>query len=148
MVGVRSVALAPRTRVASVGVVAVGILLASVVDPGSTGAAGSTPSFDPPGPFGVDKWVHAGSYAALALVATYALAAWTDVTRWGTLLAVVAVVALYGVGIEVVQATIPARSFDLVDMAANATGALLAAAGWSLFAPRTAGASPGVSDSD
>jgi hypothetical protein len=138
----------PRTRAASVALVAAGLFLASVVDPGNAGAGTATGSLGPLGLVGVDKWVHAVGYAALALVGTFALALRVDTTRPWPLLGVVTVVAAFGAGIEVVQATLPARSFDVADMAANATGALFAVAAWSLVARRRTADGAGVPTDD
>jgi len=134
----------PRTRAASVALVSGGLFLASVVDPGSAGVGTATESLGPLGLVGVDKWGHAAGYAALALVGTFALAHRVDTARPWPLLAVVAVVAAFGAGIEVVQATLPARSFDVADMAANTTGALLAVAAWSLVVRRRSTDGAGV----
>ncbi|MWG34093.1 VanZ family protein [Halomarina oriensis] len=134
MTSIRSLLSDPRTRAVGVAVVAAGILLASVVDPGSAGEV--TRALGPLGVFGLDKWVHAAAYGTLAAVTTYALAARTDVRRPSTLLAVVAVVVAYGVGIELVQSAVPARSFDVTDMAANGTGALVAVVAWVLVGRR------------
>jgi VanZ family protein len=123
-----------RRRDALAAVVAAGLLLASVVDPGGAGVGAATPG-GPLGAFGLDKWAHAAGYATLALAVAFAVAARRSVGP-AALGAVVLAVAAYGAGIEVVQATLPARSFDLADMAANATGALLAAAAWVLVGRR------------
>jgi VanZ family protein len=49
----------------------------------------------------------------------------------------VALVAVaYGAGIELVQWTLPARSFDVADGVANAAGAAAGTVGWRLWADR------------
>lgn len=131
--------LPPVVRYGLVGLVAGGILLASVVDPPGTGPT-------PLGPLGLlplDKWLHALAYGGLTGALVYALAPRTvpgDGRREGAVLAglafAVAVAAGYGFGLELVQGTLPQRSFDVADAAANSTGALLAAGSWRLVAAR------------
>jgi hypothetical protein len=102
---------------------AAAVLLASVVDP-PTGAG-----VDPvPRLLGLalDKWVHAGTYAVLAGLLCYA----TGARAVRAVLLAVVVVATYGLAIELVQATLPARSFELADVAANTVGAALATLAW------------------
>lgn len=102
--------------------VALLILVASVVDPPSGGASG----LGPLGVVGVDKYYHAAAYAALA--STVAWARGRSTLR--ALVLAVLVATGYGFGIELVQSTLPARSFDLVDALANAVGATLGATAW------------------
>ena len=98
----------------------VSLFAVSVADPPAGGLA-------PTGPLGlvaVDKWLHVLGYAALTLLIAYAV--WPSTTRW---LALPGALALgYGVVIEVVQAFVPARSFSVADLGANAVGVALAAA--------------------
>jgi VanZ family protein len=120
----------PRARYALFAFAAAAVFVASVVDPptgGAVTAVGSAPS-----PLGVplDKWVHAATYAVLAGLLCYATRART--TR-AVLLAAVAV-AGYGFAIELVQATLPARTFEPADALANAAGAVLAALAWRAVA--------------
>jgi hypothetical protein len=125
------------TRYGLVAIVACAILVGSVIDPPS---AGPTPAAAGPlGFVGLDKWLHALAYAGFAGTLTYALAPWTipadgptrpSSTVAAGLAAVVVLAAGYGFGVELVQGTLPVRSFDLADAAANAVGALLATAGW------------------
>ncbi|WP_254536060.1 VanZ family protein [Halomarina litorea] len=129
----------PLVRYGLVGLVAGGILLASVVDPPSTGPT-------PLGPLGLlplDKWLHALGYGGLTGALAYAMVPRTvpgdgrpERTVLAGLAVAVAVAAGYGFGIELVQGMLPARSFDVADAAANGTGALLAAGGWRLVAAR------------
>lgn len=116
--------LVPRpVRYAGVAAVAGALLVASIIDPPTGGGP------PPYGPFGLvllDKWVHALAYAALAGALLYALARADP----RALVVAVALAAGYGLGIEAVQASLPERSFDLADAAANTTGAVVAAAGW------------------
>lgn len=100
-------------------VCAVVVFGASVVNPPSSGL---TPT-GPLGLVGVDKWLHVGGYAVLASVVGYAL--WVRAAR--PLVLAVVIVSVYGAGLEGVQSLLPLRSFDLLDMLANALGACLAA---------------------
>lgn len=101
------------------------VFLASVVDP-PTGAAGAAATVPRPLGLPLDKWVHAGTYAVLAGLLCRA----TDArTAWVVLLAA-GVAASYGAAIEVVQATLPARSFEVGDLVANAVGATLMGVAW------------------
>lgn len=94
------------------------VFAASVVNPPS----GGQPTAGPFGLVGADKWVHAIAYAVLTVLLAYAL--WASTFR---LLVVVAVVAsVYGVGIELVQSTLPFRTFDRLDAVANTLGVLVA----------------------
>lgn len=80
--------------------------------------------------FGVDKWVHLGAYAVTAFLAASALRA-RDARR----LALAALVAVtLGGGVELLQATLPARDASLADAAANAAGAVLGAAAYAVGA--------------
>ena len=113
----------PAARRGLVVVYAGVVLFASVIDPPSAGTA-------PGGPFGLgaDKWLHAATYAALAILLAYAALARTS----RALLAVVVLAAGYGAGIEVVQSFLPLRSFEATDMAANAIGAAAAVGIWTI----------------
>lgn len=110
-----------RLRHALAAGVAALVLVASVVDPPSTG----TPTVLLGA--GVDKWLHAVAYAGLAVTVGYARLGESELDG-RTLLAVFLLVAAYGFGVELVQAPLPARSFDLADAAANAVGAALGTA--------------------
>lgn len=100
--------------------VALAVLLASVVDPPG---AGPTP-LGPFGLVGADKYSHAAAYLAVAWSLAWARRATTP----RTLLVVAAVAAAYGAGIELIQATLPARSLDPADAVANTVGAAVGAA--------------------
>ena len=108
-------------RYGSVGLFAGWVLVASVVDPPAGAAA-------PPGPLGVplDKLVHASTYATLGGLLAYALLP----RRPLALLAVALAATGYGAGIEVVQAFLPLRTFEVLDLAANGLGATVAALCW------------------
>ncbi|WP_439027510.1 VanZ family protein [Haloarchaeobius sp. DT45] len=113
------------------------VLLASVVEPpGSVpdGGAAST-GFGPFGLLALDKLFHAVGYAVLAVLAARARRPRTLAAG----LAIVAVVALFGFGVEVVQLPIPARSFDLADAAVNTLGATVGVVAWAGY-ERLAGA--------
>jgi len=107
------------------------VLVASLVDPPGAGPT-------PPGPFGLvglDKWLHLAAYAGLAALVGYAALA-----RDARALALAAAVAgVYGVGMELLQWPLAARSADPVDATANATGALVGAAAWRVASPFVAG---------
>jgi VanZ family protein len=107
-------------RALAAGVAAV-VLVASVVDPPSTGTP--TVLFG----LGIDKWLHAVGYAGLAAAVGYARLDGTGLDG-RALLAVFCLVTAYGFGVELVQAPLPARSFDLADAATNAVGAALGTA--------------------
>lgn len=106
------------------------VFAASVADPPS----GGLPLAGPFGLVGVDKWIHVGTYAALAVLVAYAL--WTTTSR--RLIAAVVVASAYGLGIEVVQSVLPLRAFELLDVLANTLGALLAAVVLWVLSHRTA----------
>jgi len=108
----------------AVAAVAGVLFYGSVIDASGSGLA----SLGPFGAFGLDKWLHGLGYAALAAALATALATGRSALVAALLAAVLAVA--YGIGIEFVQATIPARSFSVGDIAADAVGAALAAAGW------------------
>ncbi|MFC5972331.1 VanZ family protein [Halomarina salina] len=132
-----------RRRYVALVVAAAVVFVASVLDPGTVGAGHQTSGSGPLGVLGLDKWVHATAYATLAVLGAAAfVGASPDRTRdWWTLALVVLGVAAFGAGVEVVQSALPARSFDLLDMAANATGALLGVGLWlALDRSSTAGA--------
>lgn len=99
--------------------VGVAILVASVVrvpgDPSPT-----------PGPVGLTDPFHLVGYAALAVAVAVVLSEHREPTRSIHVAGVaVAVATLFGVGIELVQASIPWRSFAVADAAINAVGAVV-----------------------
>lgn len=77
-----------------------------------------------PAVFELDKWRHVVGYAGLAGALSYATCDRPWSTRRTTAV-VIGVVAVYGVGIELVQAPLPERYFSVGDAAANALGAAL-----------------------
>jgi VanZ family protein len=72
--------------------------------------------------------LHAGAYAVLAavLLRAFAGARWSGVTPAAAALAVVAATA-YGVSDEFHQSFVPTRSVEIADVAADLTGATVAA---------------------
>ncbi|SFR35555.1 VanZ family protein [Halogeometricum limi] len=123
----------PRSHLRRVGPVAcwsLVVVVASVVSPPGSGPAEATPTALPTllG-VGVDKWVHLGAYATTAFLGADALRARDTAS---VALAAVAATALGG-GVELVQASIPARSFSVADAVANAVGAALGAGAYSAF---------------
>jgi VanZ family protein len=125
--GLQSRVGARAVRVAPVLAWSVAVVVASVVDPPS--AVGPTPAL-----LGValDKWLHFGTYGATAVLAGVAVRA-RDAR--GLLVAVGYAVAL-GTALELVQWTLPLRSFDLADAAANGLGALSGAVAYRLAVTR------------
>jgi len=116
-----------RLRWAAVAVAAAGIVVASVSP--STGQAVRGPL----GVVGADKYLHALGFAGFALVLAYALA------RWDPTAAAVAVLVgtvAFGLVIELLQLPLAHRSFDWLDLAADAVGATVVAVGWRLAAVR------------
>jgi VanZ family protein len=111
-------------RWAAVAVVAGGILYASLLDPPTSGLA----PLGPLGLLGMDKWLHALAYAALAGTVALALAPRAGTARVVVLAVIVSVA--YGVGIEFAQAPLPERSFSVADMAADAVGVGVGVVGW------------------
>jgi VanZ family protein len=117
-----------RTRHGLALSVALCVLLASVLDPPSS-TSGPTPVVLG---LGLDKYVHAAAYAGVAGSLAWARRAATP----RALLLVALVAVAYGAGIELVQWTLPARSFDVADGVANAAGAAAGTVGWRLWADR------------
>lgn len=101
------------------------VVVASTATPSGDGLAAAGPFG-----FGVDKWIHLGAYAVMAYLAAFARRART--VRGLTLAALVA--AALGGGVELLQATLPARAASLADAAANALGAVVGAATYAVGA--------------
>ncbi|MFB6184973.1 MAG: VanZ family protein [Haloarculaceae archaeon] len=115
-----------RTRWLLVGVVAGALLVGSVVHlPSSPGPAG-------PSPVPTDKLEHFVGYAALAAAVGYAVVD-ADRPRWRLAVFVVVAAVGYGLALELVQATIPYRSFSLLDLLADGAGAGAAVACYALI---------------
>lgn len=83
------------------------------------------------GPVGVDKLLHVAGYGVLAVTTLFALRA-RDVR---TSLAVVVLVTLFGGAVELLQWPVPGRAVSLLDLVADAVGALLGVVGWWVFGP-------------
>ena len=114
--------LEPRQRgwTALVLCYAAGLLVVSLLP-----ASGETMAATGPlGVVAVDLWFHAGGYALFALL----LARATGATTVQSLLAVLALVALYGLAIEGLQTVVATRQFSLFDALANTAGATVAVA--------------------
>jgi hypothetical protein len=127
--GMRLPVLPRPLRYACALAVALFIFSASVIDPPGAAMGGVFLGIPQ------DKWLHALAYGGLAGALAYATLAADART-----VAVVVVGAVgYGIGIEVVQAFLPLRAFDVADMAANATGATLGGAGWRALGTRLFG---------
>jgi VanZ family protein len=98
------------------------IFYSSVVEPPS----GALPPMGPFGVVGLDKWLHVAAYAGLATTVAYALAA-HDVAAWLVAVLAFGVALAYGLGIELVQSSLPHRDFSLLDLLANALGSAVVA---------------------
>jgi VanZ family protein len=93
-----------------------------------------------------DKQVHFALYAGLASVILRALAggSWRRVSL-GVSLGAALIATTYGVLDEFHQLLVPGRSFEILDMVANALGALLAAVTlwtWGIIRPRNPPGAP------
>lgn len=74
-------------------------------------------------------WLHLLAYGTLAMTIAYAIQHSRRRTAHLLILVFVATV-LYGTGIELVQYTLPARTFSLADILTNAVGATIAVFAW------------------
>jgi VanZ family protein len=73
-----------------------------------------------------DKVAHAIGYGGLAAIVAVGLRrSNAEISPWLLFLAPLVFAALYGVTDEIHQRFVPNRNFDVLDMAANAAGALL-----------------------
>lgn len=115
-------------RYAVVGAYATYVLLASAVDPGVADLSARGPL----GVVGTDTWLHAVTYAVLAVSLAWARAARGAVP----VAAVVAVTVAFGGAIELGQGLLAHRAFERGDLAANAVGAAVGAAGWWFLGSR------------
>lgn len=120
----REFAISRRVRYGIVAVYAGCVLVASVIDPPS----GSLDAAGPLGLVGFDTWIHVLAYSILGAGVAVALGS----RRRRAALVAVLVATAFGVGIEFVQTTLPARSFDPLDMVANGLGAIVGVACWRL----------------
>jgi len=108
--------------------VALVILTYSIRDPPGSG----TISMGPFGLLSYTMWLHLLAYGGLAGSVAYALHEHPR-PDWQHVLLVVIVVAVYGIGIELLQSTLADRQADLADAGINTLGAGLAAIAWRLL---------------
>jgi VanZ family protein len=73
--------------------------------------------------FAQAQWRHFLAYGALSCALAYATDHW-ETAPWSRALVVIALAALYGLGIELIQ-PFAQRTFDVRDIAANTLGATL-----------------------
>jgi len=113
---------ARRVRIGAALVVALAVTVASLVPPGD-----GLSITGPLGVLGIDKWLHGIAYAGLAGTTAFAL---VEDVRVDVRLALRAGLGaiLYGVGVELLQAALPYRTFSLLDAAANSVGAVVGVA--------------------
>ena len=79
---------------------------------------------------------HIAAYAGLAAVTSRATAKGLRDVSWTAVLAAVAISSLYGVSDEYHQMFVPGRTFDVLDMAADAFGSVVGACAmkaWSII---------------
>jgi VanZ family protein len=82
----------------------------------------------------LDKWLHFFAYAGLGGALAYALSD-GDQSRAARAATVFALAVGFGIGLELVQGTVPHRTMAFDDAVANALGAALSLA-WYLLEPR------------
>lgn len=73
-----------------------------------------------------DKQLHFLAYAGLTVATAYATATWQRADRRRVAVVLLAVLG-YGLGIELVQSTLPVRQFSSLDLLANVIGVTLGA---------------------
>jgi len=121
--------LVPRAARWGLALAAAGLLFYfSLVPPPGSGAI-------PRGPLGVlplSTWLHFAGYAGLAVAVAYAMTG-SPRPDWQVVAVAFGAAVAYGVGIELVQATVPVREFSYADMGINALGAGIAAGAWRLL---------------
>lgn len=117
-----ALAVPAATRFSIAGGVATTVALVSLVH-----APDVIARTGPLGLVGVDKWIHAGSYALVAFLVGYAVRA---PDKW-TMLAVATGAVILGAGVESIQGTIPWRTQETADVFANAAGAVLGGLVWN-----------------
>lgn len=71
-----------------------------------------------------DKQLHFVAYAGLTVAAAYATAVWRRTAPRRAVVVLLAVLG-YGLGIELIQGTLPGRDYSSVDLLANAIGVAL-----------------------
>lgn len=80
--------------------------------------------------------IHIAAYAGLGALAARATAKGTRHVSWRAVLAAILISSLYGVSDEYHQRFVPGRSFDMLDMAADAIGSVVGASAiwvWSII---------------
>lgn len=100
--------------------IAVVLAVAALVPPGGVVAE--------PGPFGVvtyDLWLHGSAYFVFQLTVIYALIGGAGRPTTPPVVTPVFTVS-YGLFVELLQLTVPYRSFSALDLLANAAGVLVA----------------------
>jgi VanZ family protein len=83
--------------------------------------------------------VHVAAYAGLGALAARATGRGTRDVSWRAVLVAIAISSLYGVSDEYHQRFVAGRSFDTLDMAADAIGAVVGASAigaWSIIRRR------------
>jgi VanZ family protein len=95
----------------------------------------------PPRPPGVSFYVvHIAAYAGLAALTTRATGKGLSDVSWRAVCAAIVISALYGVTDEYHQLFVPGRTFELLDLAADAFGSIVganAARAWSIIRCRS-----------
>ena len=109
-------------RFSLVGAFTLAVVIASVMK----APADPFAELGPLGLFGVDKWIHVGSYALLTFLLAYAYLA----NRVRVLVLVATISVLLGVGVELIQGTVPWRTMEFADVLANSVGTVIALALW------------------
>lgn len=79
----------------------------------------------------LSTWLHGIAYAGLAITLAYALVR-SPLPKTQILFSVFLVVTGYGIGIEVMQLTLPDRTFDEFDVLVNGLGAAIAVTVWNI----------------
>ncbi len=89
----------------------------------------------------MDKFLHLGAYIVLGAVVVRALAGGGDAPTFRAVRSAFIISVGYGLLIEICQLFIPYRSFDLIDLVADAAGGLIGAVAYK-------GLSSGVMESE
>lgn len=104
-----------------------GLVYYSVMPAPGTGSI----SYGPLGLFSYSVWLHFVGYMGLALTLAYATCD-SSRPRWQVLVGVFVFTVGCGAAVEVVQYTLPTRTFSLLDIAVNAVGASVGVALWAI----------------
>lgn len=111
------------TRFSLAGGFAIAVVLASMLH-----APDVVAQTGPLNLFGLDKWIHFGSYATIAFLLAYASLARST----SALLAIAAATVLFGVAVELIQGTIAWRTQETADVVANAAGTIIGLVVWRI----------------